>query len=74
MKNQTKSTSNKRQIKIALRHQQRQSHYVAVPEIRLSGKWLNLLGFSSGQSVTITHKQNKILIVANPKISTYAKV
>lgn len=73
MSNQSKNPNSKKQLKVSCRHQQRQSHYVAVPEIRLSGKWLNLLGFSSGQSVTVIHKQNKILIVANPKISSYAK-
>lgn len=74
MKNQVKNPNSKKQLKVSCRHQARQSSYVAVPEIRLSGKWLSQLGFTSGQSVTITHKQNKILIVANPKTSTYAKV
>ena len=61
MSNQ-KITQNK-QLKIYSRYQSRQNTGVVLPEIRLSGKWLKQLGFGCGQSITIIHKQNKILIV-----------
>jgi hypothetical protein len=73
MSKQSKTPSNQKQLKISSRYQARQLKSVSVPEIRLMGKWLTQLGFHCGQSVTITHKQNKILIVANPKTSSYAK-
>ena len=73
MSNQTKNPNKQKQLKVSSRHQQRQLNYISVPEIRLMGKWLKQLGFLSGQSVTITHKQNKILIVANPKNTSYVK-
>ncbi|MEO6301619.1 MAG: SymE family type I addiction module toxin [Bacteroidia bacterium] len=73
MANQTKSPSKQKQLKISARFQGRQFNYVGVPEIRLCGKWLKQLGFNSGQSVTVTQKHGKILIVANPNPSIYAK-
>jgi toxic protein SymE len=73
MSNQSKNPNKQKQLKVSSRHQQRQLNYISVPEIRLMGKWLKQLGFHSGQSVTIIHKQNKILIVANPKNTSYAK-
>ena len=73
MSNQTKNPNKQKQLTVSKRHQARQSKFVVVPEIRLMGKWLNDLGFYSGEPVKLILKQNKILIVANPKTSSYVK-
>jgi toxic protein SymE len=36
--------------------------YTAFPEIRLCGKWLQDAGFTCGQTVTVRHKKNKLII------------
>lgn len=43
---------------------------VIFPEIRLCGKWLRDTGFDCGQSVTILHEQNKIIITVNNEVET----
>jgi toxic protein SymE len=35
------------------------------PEIRLSGKWLEELGFEPGQSVTVVCEEKKLFITLN---------
>lgn len=35
------------------------------PEIRLSGKWLEELGFEPGQSVTVVCEEKKLYITLN---------
>lgn len=53
----------KRQLKVYAKSFPRDlNKYVSFPEIRLSGKWLLDTGFFSGQSVTIRHSKNKIII------------
>jgi len=42
--------------------------YVSFPEIRLSGKWLLDTGFSCGQTVTVKHSRNKIIITIDNDI------
>ncbi|MFH6957160.1 SymE family type I addiction module toxin [Flavobacterium aquidurense] len=42
--------------------------YVIFPEIRLCGKWLKDIGFEYGQSITVIHEKNRIIITANNKI------
>jgi hypothetical protein len=73
MSNQAKNPNKQKQLTVSTRHLARQVGFMAVPEIRLIGKWLSDLGFNSGEPVKLILKQNKILIVANPKTSTYAK-
>ena len=44
------------------------NRYVSFPEIRLSGKWLLDTGFSCGQTVTVKHSRNKIIITIDNDI------
>lgn len=61
----------KRRLKIQPKYFARAyMRYVAFPEIRLCGKWLQNIGFNSGDFVTIEQRQNKIIITANKKIET----
>lgn len=43
------------------------------PEIRLAGKWLRDIGFTCGQSVTVRHKKNKIIITLDNKTTKELK-
>ena len=53
----------KRQLKVYEKHVSRSYYrYVFFPEIRLCGKWLQEMGFICGQSITVQHKKNKIII------------
>jgi toxic protein SymE len=55
--------SGKRQLKIHRKYISRSySRYVVFPEIRLCGKWLQDIGFDCGQSVTVLHEKNIIII------------
>lgn len=52
-----------RQLKIYERYIPRScSRNVFFPEIRLCGKWLQDLGFNTGQSVTVSYEEGKIII------------
>jgi hypothetical protein len=51
-----------RSLKIQPRLRQNEYNIVDVPEIRLSGNWLQKLGFCQGRRVTIT-TMNELLIV-----------
>lgn len=73
MSTQTKQPNKQKQLKVSNRHQARQFQSIQVPEIRLMGKWLSDLGFHSGDPIKLVLKQNKILIIANPKNNSYAK-
>jgi hypothetical protein len=56
----------KRQIKVAAKHQARAHKYVIVPEIKLTGVWLRESGFNYGQSVTVHVEENRLVITSNP--------
>ncbi|MFH7032310.1 SymE family type I addiction module toxin [Flavobacterium aquidurense] len=61
--------SGKRQLKIHRKYIKRSyMRYVIFPEIRLCGKWLKDIGFEYGQSITVIHEKNRIIITANNKI------
>lgn len=56
-----------RRVKIQSKHVLRAyNQQTSFPEIRLSGKWLQDAGFNSGQSVTILHEKNRIVITTDP--------
>lgn len=58
--------SGKRQLKVYEKCISRAYHrYVVFPEIRLCGKWLQEIGFDCGQSVTVRHEKNKIIITVD---------
>ncbi len=59
--------NNERKLKILPKFFRRSCNHVVFPEIRLSGKWLQELGFLCGHSVTITHTQNSITITVIPQ-------
>lgn len=57
-----------RKLKIYQKHQPRDwSRYVAVPEIRLEGKWLRELGFEIGKEIEIKQQKNKLTITLTDK-------
>lgn len=53
---------NLRRLKIHTRYQTNTYKMITVPEIRLTGKWLDKLGFKEGQMVNIEQKKNKLTI------------
>ena len=57
-----------RKLKIYQKHQPRDwNKYVAVPEIRLEGKWLRELGFEIGDQIEIKQQKNKLTIILTEK-------
>ena len=54
--------TNSRRLKIHTRYQKSTYKMITVPEIRLTGKWLDKLGFKKGQIVNIEQKKNKLTI------------
>lgn len=54
--------TNSRRLKIHTRYQTSTYKMIMVPEIRLTGKWLDKLGFKKGQMVNIEQKKNKLTI------------
>jgi toxic protein SymE len=64
----------KRQLKIYRKYIGRKHmRSVVFPEIRLCGKWLHDIGFKCGESVTVQHKKNQIIITANNEIEKITK-
>jgi toxic protein SymE len=59
------TTNSQRKLKVLTRHFQRIAKHVAVPELRLCGKWLNETGFSCGKVCTVSCEKNKITITVN---------
>jgi toxic protein SymE len=53
---------NSRKLKIHTKYRSRRFDWVPIPEIRLEGKWLENLGFTQGQTVSVELKQNKLTI------------
>lgn len=51
-----------RVLKIYSKFRYRTWDNTTVPEIRLEGKWLERLGFKSGNEVEIEQKKNKLII------------
>jgi toxic protein SymE len=64
MKQEKKSpSSTKRQIKVYQKYIARPlCTSVIMPEIRLTGKWLQKLGFHCGQLILVEQSQKKIII------------
>mgnify|MGYP001627188721 CR=1 FL=1 len=57
-----------RQLKIGYTFQNRAYHQmVAMPEIKLCGKWLAESGFAEGQEVRIIVEYKKLIIVPKEK-------
>ncbi len=56
-----------RKLKIYQKYQPREWKYIAVPEIRLEGKWLRELGFEIGKEIKVEQKKNKLIITLTDK-------
>ncbi len=60
--------SKTKKLKVQSKHFSRAYHtQVVFPEIKLSGKWLQDLGFTCGQEVTVMQETNKITISLHPQ-------
>lgn len=52
-----------RKLKIYAKYQPRRwGGGVSIPEIRLEGKWLDKLGFKTGQTIIIEQELHKLII------------
>lgn len=51
-----------RKLKIQSKFRERTYDRVLIPEIRLEGKWLENLGFTTGNEVIIHQQKNKLVI------------
>jgi HSP20-like domain of unknown function (DUF1813). len=51
---------------ISVRHQPKadttKTHYSKHPALHLKGNWLEAVGFTTGQAVTITAKKGKLIV------------
>ncbi len=61
-----KKQGGQRQLKVYPKYFERSFRGVVFPEIRLCGKWLQDMGFTCGQTITIKHEKNKIIIESKP--------
>lgn len=52
-----------RHLTISTKYHNRERAYVAVPAIRIEGKWLGQLGFKQGAKVKLLCKKNKLVII-----------
>jgi toxic protein SymE len=57
-----------RKIKVYRKFQKRANKFIEVPEIRLTGKWLNQNGFITGKFVKVTISKNRIVLSTDKKI------
>ena len=55
----------KRQLKVYSKYKVNSKGGIIVSEIRLSGKWLQKLGFESGKFIELNCEQHKITITLN---------
>jgi len=51
-----------RKLKIHSKFREREYDRILIPTIRLEGKWLENLGFTTGNEVVIHQQQNKLVI------------
>lgn len=54
-----------RRLKIHSKFREREYDRIIIPEIRLEGKWLENLGFTTGNEVIVYQQQNKLVITVN---------
>lgn len=55
-------------LKIYKKYFRRFGYYNIFPEIRLSGKWLQNLGFTCGDNIKVRTEKNRIVITNSEKI------
>ena len=51
-----------RNLTVSTKYHSREDAYIAVPAIRIEGKWLSQLGFKRGEKITLVCKKNKLVI------------
>ncbi|WP_046756297.1 SymE family type I addiction module toxin [Kordia jejudonensis] len=51
-----------RKLKIHSKFREREYDRILIPTIRLEGKWLENLGFTTGNEVVIHQQKNKLVI------------
>jgi toxic protein SymE len=51
-----------RQLTVSVKYNNRGYNYIAVPAIRVEGKWLSQLGFKQGEKVKLVCRKNKLMI------------
>jgi toxic protein SymE len=52
-----------RHLTISTKYHLREGHtYIAVPAIRIEGKWLSQLGFKQGEKIKLVCKKGKLMI------------
>lgn len=52
-----------RHLTISTKYHNRERGYIAVPVIRIEGKWLDQFGFKQGEKVKLLCKRNKLIII-----------
>lgn len=57
-----------RPLKVYQKNAKRGYKYIALPEIRLHGKWLLMAGFTCGSTISVIHRNNRIVITNGQKI------
>ena len=57
-----------RKIKVYRKFQKRTNKFIEVPEIRLTGKWLNENEFTIGKVVSVSVSKNRIVLSTDKKI------
>ena len=57
-----KNKKSTRQLKIHTKHRQNTYSTTTVPIIKLEGRWLETLGFTSGQHIQVQQKRNQLII------------
>lgn len=65
--------NNIRRLKIYRKFQDRRYGVVAIPEIRLEGKWLEALGFKQGKRIKILQEKNKLTITIDTTRKKYQR-
>jgi toxic protein SymE len=71
MREKNNKKPGKRHLKVYPKYFQRASFKVVIfPEIRLVGKWVQDLGFNSGEIITVYQEKNKITITLSDQPSS----
>ena len=52
-----------RHLTVSTKHHSRELRYVAVPAIRIEGKWLSRFGFKQGEKIKLVCRKNKLVII-----------
>ena len=59
------ASQNEKKVKLQGKHRKGAYSSKIIPELKLSGVWLEAVGFKAGQTVTILVEQNQLTIKTN---------